>query len=433
MIGEGPLLLHGPPGPIGHIAGEMRVGDIRAWYERLTRSFTVVRYDPRGGGSSDRDGIQESHAARLMDLEAVALALPSPMIGYAWTTAALPLIELAGRRPDLFSHLILWDPAARMKDYRPTQRLKATRVLIEQDWRAYTDAWAHSGWGWRRSDSAREWARWLREGTTPELHLARSRWFDQSSDDVSEWLPRIKAPTLVVGHEAQTFVDPAATKRVAARIPHARLMILDGVQYSPPMLPDQADSNARLIEEFVGVTPATSPSTQTTADAGQPGTALIMFADIVDSTALTERMGDAAFRERARALDASLRGIISDAGGAAIDGKLLGDGVLATFPAASQAIDAALRCATAGNDGGLPLHLGIHAGDVIREANNVFGGAVNIASRISGLSEPGEVLVSDIVRGLARTSASVIFEDRGEHALKGVGDPQRVYAVGRTP
>jgi class 3 adenylate cyclase len=95
----------------------------------------------------------------------------------------------------------------------------------------------------------------------------------------------------------------------------------------------------------------------------------------------------------------------------------------------SAHLDAALRCAAACNDGGLPLHLGIHAGDVIREANNVYGGAVNIASRISGLSAPGEVLVSDIVRGLARTSAGVVFEDRGEHALKGIADPQRVFAV----
>jgi len=74
-------------------------------------------------------------------------------------------------------------------------------------------------------------------------------------------------------------------------------------------------------------------------------------------------------------------------------------------------------------------HLGIHAGDVLREENNVFGGAVNIAARISGLSAPGEVLVSDIVRGLARTSAGVTFEDRGEQALKGVGEPVRVWAV----
>ena len=80
---------------------------------------------------------------------------------------------------------------------------------------------------------------------------------------------------------------------------------------------------------------------------------------------------------------------------------------------------------------GLSWYLGIHAGDVIREQNNVFGGAVNIASRISALSAPGEVLVSDVVRALARTSAGVTFEDRGEHALKGVGEPQRVWAVRR--
>jgi len=78
---------------------------------------------------------------------------------------------------------------------------------------------------------------------------------------------------------------------------------------------------------------------------------------------------------------------------------------------------------------GLPLHLGLHAGDVIREEGNVYGGAVNIASRISGLSTPGEVLVSDIVRGLARTSAGVTFEDRGEQSLKGVSEPVRVWAV----
>ncbi len=76
-----------------------------------------------------------------------------------------------------------------------------------------------------------------------------------------------------------------------------------------------------------------------------------------------------------------------------------------------------------------PWHLGLHAGDVIREDNNVYGGAVNIASRISGLSAPGEVLVSDTVRSLARTSAGVRFEDRGEQALKGVAEAVRVWAV----
>jgi class 3 adenylate cyclase len=148
-----------------------------------------------------------------------------------------------------------------------------------------------------------------------------------------------------------------------------------------------------------------------------------------DSTALTESLGDAAFRAKARDLDGSLRTIIRDNAGTTIEGKLLGDGVLATFAAASQAIAAALACGHAGAEGGLPLHHGLHAGDVIREEGNVFGGAVNIAARISSLSAPGEVLVSDIVRGLARTSAGVSFENRGEQALKGVGEPVRVWAI----
>jgi len=54
---------------------------------------------------------------------------------------------------------------------------------------------------------------------------------------------------------------------------------------------------------------------------------------------------------------------------------------------------------------------------------------VNLAARICSASAPGEVLVSDTVPGLARTSASVTFEDRGESMLKGVADPVRLYAV----
>ena len=107
--------------------------------------------------------------------------------------------------------------------------------------------------------------------------------------------------------------------------------------------------------------------------------------------------------------------------------------MLAVFTSAREAIGAALRCVSAGDDAGLPLHLGLHAGDVIREDNNVYGGAVNIASRISGLSAPGEVLVSRTVADLARTSAGVRFEDRGEQALKGIDDPVRVWAVLKEP
>ena len=119
------------------------------------------------------------------------------------------------------------------------------------------------------------------------------------------------------------------------------------------------------LEEFLREGDA--PANQTSATDTPSGTAIILFADIVDSTALTERLGDAAFREKARALDDAMRAAIRDDGGTAIDGKLLGDGVLATFPSAAQAIAAALALRAPRGDRGLPLHLGLHAGDVIRE------------------------------------------------------------------
>jgi DNA-binding CsgD family transcriptional regulator len=108
----------------------------------------------------------------------------------------------------------------------------------------------------------------------------------------------------------------------------------------------------------------------------------------------------------------------------------MGDGLLATFRSASQAIDAASRCATLSDQSGLRLHVGLHAGDVIREPGNVFGGAVNTAWRICDLSQPGEVLVSATVRDLARTSArGVLFEDHGEQSLKGIEGLVRVYRL----
>jgi class 3 adenylate cyclase len=76
----------------------------------------------------------------------------------------------------------------------------------------------------------------------------------------------------------------------------------------------------------------------------------------VDSTALTERLGDAAFRDKARELDGALRSAIRECEGTPVEGKLLGDGVLAVFTSARQAIEAALGCGRAGDDAGLGLH-----------------------------------------------------------------------------
>jgi class 3 adenylate cyclase len=356
--------------------------------------------------------------AMCRDLEAVAdRASPEKFALLAIYDAVPIAVTYAAANPGRLSHLILVDGWAKFTEDYDKATIQADEALRDGDWTLYTETLARVLIGFEDPVFAAQYAEYIRACVDADACREAFSAHGNEGYDVTGVLGSVTTQTLVIHNAKNAWVSPRAAQRLAAGISDARLVVIDDIALqSLPALIAEATGQTAMEEE-----PKPSPTAS--------GTAIILFADIVDSTALTERMGDAAFRERARALDTSLRSIISGAGGAAIDGKLLGDGVLATFPAASQAIDTALRCGREGDAQALPLHLGLHAGDVIREQNNVFGGAVNIAARISGLSAPGEVLVSDIVRGLARTSAGVTFDDRGEHVLKGVSDPQRVFAV----
>jgi class 3 adenylate cyclase len=385
-------------------------------------TMQAIRYDKRGTGESDRHLGDYTVETRLLDLEAVVGAAALTRFALVGSSeGGTVAIAYAAKHPDRVSRLILSGSFATGDRTDQDRAVRAALVgLIRAEWGMGSAALSSVFFPDHPEPAVLQWwNRFQREAITADD--AAAVWEANGRIDVKSLLSLVRCPTLVIHGRNDRAVPFDRGRELASTIPGARLVADDGPHVD--IDPSRAIAMLRFLleDEYFAVAQASEGYPQ--------GTAIILFADIVDSTALTERMGDAAFRERARALDASLREIISGAGGTAIDGKLLGDGVLATFPAAAQAIDAALRCGAAGEDGGLPLHLGIHAGDVIREANNVFGGAVNIASRISGLSAPGEVLVSDVVRALARTSASVTFEDRGEHALKGVGEPQRVYAV----
>jgi class 3 adenylate cyclase/pimeloyl-ACP methyl ester carboxylesterase len=418
IVGEGPPLLFARPFFSPGLDDELAQPD-RLW-PVLTDSHSVVLWDVRGlglSGSAPEAGFDDW----LADIDAVADAAGAGRFDLVGVTVPSHLaMAYAVRQPGKVNRIVLYQPTPAGFSQRRIQPAWLF-ALASENWHDFVDVLALRMYGWDRADVAQRWADRLRAHFTPErfLHLMDVL----ESIDATHVAGSIGAPTLVIDDRATPYRVPADVsgqqfaRQLAAAIPGAQLVIIK---------PGDTHTT-QVIERFLS---GGSGAAETHLEVATPsGMTAILFADIVDSTALTERMGDAAFRERARALDASLRAIITEAGGTTIDAKTLGDGVLATFPAASQAIDAALRCGIAGDEQSLPLHLGLHAGDVIREQNNVFGGAVNIASRISALSAPGEVLVSRTVADLARTSAGVTFEDRGAHALKGVADPQRVYAV----
>ena len=417
VSGSGPPLLHMPQPVFSTVQARAAIPAYRAFDQRLEQSFEVVRYDSRGCGLSTRkiDNLRLQELLRDAGAVVDKLGLEEFSI-FAEFDGGPAAIAFAHRYPDRVKKLVLWCSWARSLDVLDKDAWLALNQLLDHNLQLYLETLVQGSVSGTGLDP-REVVQPVLSGIDQaSLKIAVT---DFWSLDVSELVGELKCSCLVM-HRQGLFFPVEQSARLAAAIPDGRLIVLPG----PGGLPWAGET-----EPVIDALKSFLLPEEADAKAAPSGTAVILFTDIVDSTALTERLGDGAFRAKARELDGTLRGVIRDNAGTPIEGKLLGDGVLAVFSSARQAIEAALACGRAGDQGGLPLHLGLHAGDVIREDNNVYGGAVNIASRISGLSAPGEVLVSDIVRGLARTSAGVRFEDRGERELKGVGEPVRVWAV----
>lgn len=408
--------------PFSNLQHELATPRFSPQQAAIAAQAMLVRYDHRDLGLSDKWPHELTTQDFVRDLEAVADKLElRRFILFANHGASYPIaFAYAAAHPErvLAIAALLGGLAA---DF-----MGVVTDMPGADWRFISDAIGRRAAGPDDAVGAAATAEDLRAATTQDgLRRLNAWWFSAKEEVDAE---AVKARTLLLPHVNQggdAFLADA--RALAARMPNAIVQPVRGQTLAARTA--ELTSAVRLFltgrEDSPGTEEERPPEAATTTGAS----AVILFTDIVDSTGLTERLGDTRFRDASRALDAGLRTAIADAGGAAIDGKLLGDGVLATFSSAAQAIDGARRCLALSAASELGLHIGLHAGDVIREHDNVFGGAVNIAARICALSAPGEILVSDVVRGMARSSANVAFDDRGDQPMKGVSDPVRIYAV----
>ena len=400
VTGEGPPIVSCSEPIVSHVQLEWSHSMISRLLAESARYNTLIRFDLRGSGLSDR-ALPQALEEWVQDIETVVQATGFRRFALISSqTATMPAIAFASRHPDQISRLAVLDGFARSSDFLTTPPVRALVTAAGIDWVMATEATGSIAFG-VGSEESRAHGAYVRSCIDPE-YLTR---IDQFAGkwDVTELARTIKAPTLVIKHADVHYVTMEMAKDLAARIPGAQLAIVKGAWADDP------EGLARRWVAFL------NPGVERSPAAGEipSGTAIILFADIVDSTALTERLGDDAFHEKARGLDGAMRNCIRANGGTAVEGKTLGDGVLAVFMSAKQAIACAQAC---------------H--EVARAAGETLvSGTVRELARTSAVSAAGETLVSGTVRELARTSAGVVFEDRGEQALKGIEEPVRVWAV----
>jgi class 3 adenylate cyclase len=157
----------------------------------------------------------------------------------------------------------------------------------------------------------------------------------------------------------------------------------------------------------------------------------ILFTDIVNSTAMTARLGDARSVEMVRAHDALVRRALTDANGREV--KHTGDGIMASFAqtaaavACARAIQQAFHAFNLASREKLEVRIGIDVGEPIADSNDLFGATVQMAARLCQEAEPGGIMVSAAVGAQAQHVASL--RRLAPRRLKGFAEPVELYVV----
>jgi class 3 adenylate cyclase len=429
-LGEGmPLVIM--PVLFASIQAEWQFPDFRRWYERLAASRKLVRYDRRGTGLSERDVTDFSLDSHLQDLQAVTDQLGLDRFAlFAGFHSGLVAITYATRRPERLTHLVLWCSYARGLDISESPQVRAWSALIDKDWEFFSESVAQFLGGWSTGKEARRYAAYIRESITPEAlqgSLAEITQFD-----VSALLPDVSSPTLILHRRHVPYPKVEVARALASRIPDARLALLEGESLS--WSGGDTEPVLTAIEEFLGEGEEAAAGV---LPLGPSAFRTVLFTDVEGSTALTQRLGDARARELLREHERIVREALRAHGGSEV--KTMGDGFMASFSAATRALECAIamqRAFAEWNEGAeepIRVRVGLNAGEPIAEEDpdgrsDLFGTAVNLAARIAAKAKGAEILVSDVVRQLV-AGKDFLFADRGEANLKGFDEPVRLYEV----
>jgi len=424
VVGAGPHDLVFVRGTTGDLLSTWEQPLLARHVTDLARSARVLLLDKRGTGLSDRVREVQSIETTMDDVRAVMDAAGSERAAL-WTGSTSTGIGVlfAATYPERCAGLIIFDPqvkGSRSDDYpwAPT----------EEEWREQLAA-VRAGWGERGyleelarerapevagDDGFRDWFVWhMRRSLSPGAALTTSRALMEL--DVRDVLAAVRVPTLVIAHPAR----PGPAHYTAERIRGAELAELPPLRGIYSWVDDDAHrATMEATERFVAKL------------SGRVGAervlATILFTDIVGSTERAATLGDSAWRQLLERHHAVVRRELARFQGRELD--TAGDGFFAAFDGPARAVLAASAIRDSLRALELEVRAGLHTGECEVSDGKVAGIAVSIGARIASLAEPGEILVSSTVKDLVAGS-DLRFEARGEHRLKGVPEPWRLFAL----
>jgi pimeloyl-ACP methyl ester carboxylesterase len=423
IVGDGPIDLVLVLGFATHLELQWELPPFARFFERISSFSRLIMFDKRGTGLSDPVIEVPTLEQRIDDVRAVMDAAGSERAALFGVSEGGPMsILFAATHPGRVTALVLHGAMGRTTEAPDYPWASPAEALREAAAEFITPYWGLQAEGvvelfapsFADDPQAVEFtARMERSAASPAMI---QKIFEMFLDiDVRDILPTIQAPTLVLHRRGDRVVNRRAGEELAARIPHARYVELEGIDH----LPWAGDAEAVLgeIEEFLtGARSVPVPDRVL---------ATVMFTDIVGSTLRAAELGDARWRELLSAHQTAVRRELMRFRGREV--KTLGDGLLATFDGPARAVRCGHAIAEAARSSGLEVRVGLHCGEVELMEQDVGGIAVHIAARIGALASAGEVLVSSTVKDLVAGS-ELRFVDRGARRLKGISDDWRLFA-----
>ena len=349
---------------------------LRAAFEAmLSTGATLVQFDPRGSGLSDRDVADISTIATVHDLEAVVDRLQLDrfvIVGFEWGSAIA--IRYATTHPERVSRIVIANPP--LGPGWQTPRGNKWMELVD-DWELLTETVASMAFGFGFEESQR-YAAFIRAAMD---HDTFRRFILVDELDLLDLAKQIHAPTLIVRHTGVTWVSMESTRALAAAIPNCTMVAIDGIYTDHP-----GQTGRAIRGDFMGL--ELQPALNAAPDGPQLSSfRTVLFTDLVGHTEMMSRLGDDRGRDVLREHERITREVLKANGGTEV--KTMGDGFMASFGSVTKAVECAIALQRAFADReGEPLNVrvGLNAGEPIEEDGDLLrrNGDPGVAHRGEG-------------------------------------------------